>query len=181
MGRFENGSAPKKNGWLVPVLCIGIVICLAVTVWALFFRKPAVVLTPDYAPVETEAYAEAIPDDNSEKAEAPQGGGSISIQYMDQVTIDLSDKKAALEYANPGSSTQDIVLQIVIQGEIVAQSGTINPGKQVKELELLSGTEKMLQPGTYTDAKYVILSYHPETGEKAMVNTEAAITVTVQN
>ena len=171
----------NKNKWLVPVLCIGIVLCMGVTIWALFFRKPAVVLTPDYAPVETEAHAETIPDDNSEKLEAPQGGGSISIQYIDQVTIDLSDKMAILEYANPGSSTQDIVLQIVIHGEIVAQSGKITPGKQVKLLDLLEGAEKMLQPGTYTDAKYVILSYHPETGEKAMVNTEAAITVTVQN
>ena len=71
----------NKNKWLVPVLCIGIVLCMAVTIWALFFRKPAVVLTPDYAPVETEAHAETIPNDVSEKAEAPQGGGSISIQY----------------------------------------------------------------------------------------------------
>ena len=26
----------NKNKWLVPVLCIGIVLCLAVTMWALF-------------------------------------------------------------------------------------------------------------------------------------------------
>ena len=180
MGKYSNQPAPGRK-WLVPALSIGIVVCLGITAWALFFRKPNVVLTPDYAPVETEAHAETIPNDLSEKAEAPAGGGSISIQYADQVTIDLSDKKALVDYANPGSSTQNIVLQIVVQDQILAQSGTIAPGRQVKELDLLPGAEKMLQPGTYQNAKYVILSYHPETGEKAMVNTEAAITVTVQN
>ena len=181
MGRYENNTAGKINKWLIILLCVGIVVCLAVTIWALFFRKTDVVLTPDYAPLETEANAEPIPDDNGEKLDAPEGGGSISIHYVDQVTIDLSDKKATLEYANPGRSTQDIVLQIVIQGEIVAQSGTINPGKQVKQLELLPDAEKMLQPGTYTDSMFKILSYDPETGEKAMVDTEAVITVTVQD
>ena len=37
----------NKNKWLVPVLCIGIVLCLAVTMWALFFRDGGKPIAPD--------------------------------------------------------------------------------------------------------------------------------------
>ena len=37
----------------------------------------------------------------------------------------------------------------------------------------------MLKEGVYTDAVFRILSYDPDTGEKAMVDTLAEITVTV--
>ena len=95
------------------------------------------------------------------------------------MTIDLSEKKAALQFANPSKSTQDMVLQIVIQDVIIAQSGRLEPGYRLKELSLWDGAEKMLAEGGY-DGKFVILSYDPVSGEKAMVNTEAAITVTVK-
>ena len=58
-------------------------------------------------------------------------------------------------------------------------TGTIRPGNQVSELELLDGAAKKLQEGVY-DAVFRILSYDPVTGEKAMVDTLAEITVTVQ-
>ena len=61
----------------------------------------------------------------------------------------------------------------------MVQSGTIRPGNQVSELELLDGAAKKLQEGVY-DAVFRILSYDPVTGEKAMVDTLAEITVTVQ-
>ena len=177
----KNEEKDKKRKWLIIILLLALIVCIGVTIWALFFREPAVVLTPDYAPQETEENAKAIPDDDGTKLEAAEGGGAISIEYTSSVTIDLSDKKAILQYANPGKSTQDVVVQIVIQDEIIVQSGTIKPGNQVKELALIDGAEKKLQEGVYTNAKLVILSYDPVTGEKAMVNTEGAITVTVQS
>lgn len=177
-GKYE---AEKQQTRLIVLLSIGIAVCLAVTIWALFFRQPRVVLTPDYAPRETEQNAEPIPDDNSVRLDTPAGGGSITIEYDNHATIDLSDKKAYLSYANPGKSTQNIVLRIEIQDTVVAQSGTIQPGSQVRVLALLEGAEKQLQTGVYTDAAFKILSYDPETGEKAMIDTVAEITVTVRN
>lgn len=170
----------KKQKWLILILIIGIVICLGVTIWALFFRQSGETLPPDYAPQVLEPNAQPIPGDDNTKLDAPEGGGAISLEYDNQVTIDLSDGKAYLSYANPGKSTQDIVLCIEIQDTAVAQSGIIKPGNQVSELELLDGAEKMLQEGVYTDAVFRILSYDPETGEKAMIDTLAEITVTVQ-
>ena len=169
----------KKRKWLIIILVIGIVICLGITVWTLFFRQTNDTLAPDYAPQVLEPNAQPIPDGDDSKLDAPEGGGAISLEYNSQVTVDLSDGKAYLSYANPGKSTQDIVLRIEIQNTAVAQSGTIRPGNQVSELELMDGTAKKLQEGVY-DAVFRILSYDPVTDEKAMVDTLAEITVTVQ-
>lgn len=176
-----SGSNEKKSQkWLVVLLSTLILLCIAVTIWALFLRQPDPVLIPDYAPQETEANAQPIEGDDETKLDAPEGGGAISIEYENRVVIDISEGKAYLSYANPGKSTQDIVLRIEIQETAVAQSGTIKPGKQLSELELVDGAADMLQPGVYENAQFRILSYDPVTGEKAMVDTLAAITVTVQ-
>lgn len=165
--------------WLIILLSVGIAICLGVTVWALFFRQPKDNASSDYAPQVLEPNAIALSDADETKLDAPEGGGAISLEYDDKVTIDLSDGRAYLNYANPGKSTQDIVLRIEIQDTAVAQSGTIPPGNKVNELELLEGAANMLKEGVYTDAVFRVLSYDPDTGEKAMVDTLAKITVTV--
>ncbi len=172
-------NVPK---WLVVALSAIIVVSVTLTVWAIFFREPDTppVLTPDYAPVEKEENAENIENDDDTKMEAEQGGGAVGIMYSDQVTIDLSDKKATLYFANPGKSLQDMVLQIVIKDEIIVQSGTIVPGKQIRTIDILDGKEKLLSEGIY-DAKFVAYYYDAETGERAMLNTEIIITVTVKN
>ena len=176
-GNFERKEI-KKN-WLIPVLMAGIVICIGVTIWALFFRQSGEALVPDYAPQETEQNARPIEGDDGAKLDAPEGGGAISLEYDSHVTVDLSDGKAYLSCANPGKSTQDIVLRIEIQDTAVIQSGTIRPSNQVSELELLDGAADKLREGVY-DAVFRILSYDPVTGEKAMVDTLAEITMTVQ-
>ncbi len=175
-----NNQTEKKNNtkWLILLLLLITAIAIGVTVWALFFRSSGPTLTPDYAPVETEANAESIPDDSGDKMDSPQGGGSVSISYSTNVTIDLSEKTASLYFANPGKSNQDMVVQVVIQDTILVQSGTLSPGNQVTTLNLLDGAEKQLSPGGY-DGKLVILFYDETTGEKAVVNTEIPVTITV--
>lgn len=178
MNNTKQESGNKKK--LILILSIGIVICIAITIWALFFREPA--STPDYAPEKIEPNAQVIDTDDSSKLEAPSGGGAISLQYEDQVTIDLSDKKAYFNYSNPSKSTQNIVLEIEIQGQTIARSALIEPGYQITELPLLEGADALLSEGIYNEnAAFKILSYDPDSGERAMVDTKAEITVTVQN
>lgn len=169
----------KGKKILIPVLLLITLIAIGVTIWALCFRDTAPVLAPDYAPVEEESNAQAIEDDSGEKLEAEEGGGAVSLTYSNEVTIDLSDKAASLVFANPGKSVQDMVVQIVIDDTVIVQSGTLKPGNQVITLNLLDGAEKQLQPGGY-DGKFVVFYYDPDTGEKAVVNTEIPITITVQ-
>ena len=170
----------NKTTIVVAVLALITVAAVCITVWALFFRDSGgqQVLAPDYAPQQQEQNAETIPDDSGEKMEKPEGGGSVSLTYSNKVTIDISDKAAALYFANPGKSNQDMVIQIAIQDTIILQSGTLSPGNQVKLLNLLEGAETMLQPGGY-EGKFIVLDYDQESGEKAMVNTEIPVTSTV--
>ena len=172
----------NKTTIIIAILAVITVAALCVTMWALFLREPddnnKVILNPDYAPQNKEENAETIPDDTGDKMENPEGGGAVSLTYSNEVTIDLSDKAAAIYFANPGKSNQDMVIQIAIQDTIILQSGTLSPGNQVKILNLLEGAEDMLQPGGY-EGKFVVLYYDPISGEKSMVNTEIPVTINV--
>ncbi|MDO4340617.1 MAG: hypothetical protein Q4C91_21465 [Eubacteriales bacterium] len=159
---------------LVILLLLITAIAVGVTVWALFFRDTTPVLAPDYAPVEEEENAEDIEnEEDTEKMEADEGGGAVSMSYQKNVTISLANQTAALMFQNPSKSVNDMVLQLIIVSAdgtetVIAQSGTIHPGKQVDELALLDGAAQ-LSEGTY-NGKFNILYYDPDTGEKAIVN-----------
>ena len=163
---------------LILLLLLITLLASCTTIWALFFRDDGPVLAPDYAPPEKEQHAETIPGDSGDKLDAPDGGGAVSLTYSNKVTIDLSDKVASLYFANPGKSNQDMLVQISIQDTLILQSGTLNPGQQVKLLDLLEGAEELLQPGGY-EGKFVVFYYNPASGEKAMVNTEIPVTINV--
>ena len=176
----KEAKKQDKSKLLILLLLLITLIAISVTVWALFFRDGGgqQVLAPDYAPQDKEQNAETIPGDTGDKMENPEGGGAVSLTYSNEVTIDLSDKAAALYFANPGKSNQDMVIQIAIQDTIILQSGTLSPGNQVKILNLLEGAEDMLQPGGY-EGKFIVLYYDQTSGEKSMVNTEIPITINV--
>lgn len=169
----------KRTTILIVILALITLAAVCVTIWALFFRGPSVVLTPDYAPVENEFHQKPIEGDNTDdKMEAEEGGGAVSLVYSSYVTIDLSDETATLYFANPGKSVQNMVVQVVIQDEILVQSGKLTPGNEVTTLDLLDGAAKKLAVGGY-DGKFVILYYDPDTGERAIVNTEIPVSISV--
>ena len=176
---MANKETPRVN----PVTWILLLITLAavcVTVWAVFFRDSGdTVLTPDYAPKQEEQNAKPIEGDGGEKLEKPEGGGSVSLTYAREVEIDLGSKTAKLLFANPGKSNQSLVVQIVIQDTVIVQSGTLKPGNQVDTLDLMAGMEKKLAAGTY-EGSFRVLYYDLETGEKAIVDTQIPITITVK-
>lgn len=177
MNQAENNSQ-KRTTIIIIILALITVAALCVTMWALFFRGADTVLIPDYAPQEEESHAQLIPDDSGEKMEAAEGGGAVSLIYATDVTIHLSTEQVTLMFANPGKSTQDMVVQVVIQDTVLVQSGRLAPGKQMTTLDLLDGAAEKLSVGGY-EGKFVILYYDTETGEKAIVNTEIPVTVSV--
>ena len=117
-----------------------------------------------------------------EKLEAAEGGGAVSLIYYDQVTVDLSDNKVYLRFDNPSKSVNNMTLEISIKDTVLAKSGALQPGYRLTELPLQAGVAEKLAAGyAYVDgAKYTIYYYDPTTGERAIVNTEIPITVTVQ-
>lgn len=168
----------KNSRCLITLLCMVALVAVGISVWALFFRDDSV-LPLDYIPQAEEQNAQAIPNDSGLPADSPSGGGSVSLTYSNEITVDRSDEMASLFFANPGRSNQDMSVQIVIHDEVIAQSGKLRPGYQITEFALLDGAAKRLAVGGY-EGKFVILYYAPETGEKAAVNTEIPVTITVQ-
>lgn len=176
--KSKHGNKEKHKQMLIIALILLLLITVAITVWALFFRDTTPVLAPDYAPQQTEENAEPFEDDNDgEKLQQQQGGGAVSLTYSKEVTIDLSDNVAKLLFANPYKSNQDMILQIVIQDTVIVQSGLLTPGHQVTKLELFDNAK--LSKGTY-EGKFIVLYYQKDTGEKAMINTEIPLTITVE-
>lgn len=164
---------------LISALALITVIAIIIMIWAIWFREPDIIINPDYAPEEEEPNQESM-EGSGDKLEQPDGGGAVSILYStDDIIIDLSEKKISLMFGNPSRSNMDMILQVVIQDQVIVQSGRITPGHRVRTLELIKDAEKMLSTGGYK-AKYVVLYYDPESGEKAIVNTEIPIDITVK-
>ncbi len=178
MGAREQKKEQRDGKkWLLLLLLLLLIVTIGITIWALFFRS-ATVLQPDYAPRKAEQHAHDIGDSGEQKLEQAQGGGAVSITYTTQVEVSLSAKQATVYFANPSKSNQDIVLQIVVQDVVIAQSGTISPGKQTEKLDLLEGAAEQLTPGGY-NGNFVVLYYQPDTHEKTIVNTEIPVNITV--
>ena len=135
-------------------------------------------LPPDYPPKETESNQEPITEDSGGSIQTPEGGGAVNITYAETVNVDLSDKIASLYYANPSRSNQNVAIAVVIGDTVIVKSELITPGNMVTELALNDGAENKLSVGSY-DAEIVVYCYHPETGEKAMIDARANIILNV--
>ena len=168
------------RGMIILIVAMSVVIVAAVGVafWALTAREQ-VVITPDYAPPEEEKYAEQIQGDQGGKFESEEGGGAVAVEFTKSITVDLSDKKAALNFGNPSRSNQQMVLQIWVHDVCIAQSGALKPGYKVSTLDLLPGATKSFAGVGGYDGKLVILNYDEVTGEKAMVNIEFPLRIDV--
>ena len=175
-----NGRSKADAGskFIIALLSVVAVSALCIAVWALFFRETGGIIPPDHAPGQTEQNQVPIEGDSGDKLEAEEGGGAVSLTYSDKVQIDLSEGKASLLLANPGRSSHDIVLQIVVSDQLLVMSGRLTPGHRVETLDLEPGAAEKLREGVYT-GKFVVLCYDPVSGERAPVNTEIPVSVTV--
>ena len=153
---------------------------LLVTVWALCLRPDKQPLVPDYALPEEDKNAVDAIGGNDQKLEYSQGGGAVGFEYSEAAYINLQTGKIDMFFKNPHRSSGDIVLQIVIQDTVIAQSGRLVPGKQISVMELLKGKAEILAPGGY-NAKFIAIMYNSETGERAMIESELTLLVTVPN
>ncbi len=161
---------------IVVLTIIVTVVAISVTIITLMTNQKTVI-SPDFAPIEKETYAETLDGENTEKLQQQEGGGAVSLTYSKDVTIDLANDTAEFLFQNPAKSNQNMVLQIVIHDTVVAQSGLIETGYGVKKLDLFKSVD--LQVGEY-EGKYNVLYYDAESGEKAILNTEIPISIVVK-
>ena len=162
------------------VLTVILTVALCVTVWAIWLRNDSdnAHLTPDYPPHSIDTNQTPIDNDNTQKLPASTGGGAINVTYAKEAQISRSSGKVSLYYANPNASNQNVAVSIMIGDKVIAKSGIITPGNMLTEMYLEKGIADILSVGGY-NATLVIRAYHPQTNEKAMVDTNAELIVEV--
>lgn len=180
--KTEKEEKKKKRfflWWWILLLLI-LLIAVGVIVWALFIRAPKTenTLAPDYAPRQVEQHARVYGGETS-KLEQTDGGGAVTLEYTTDINISLSEKKVYFSVANPYQSNQSMLVQIKIKDEVIAESGTLQPGYKLGELDITEQKAKMLSEGVY-DGQILIWYYQPDTGERAVVNTAIPVSINVQ-
>lgn len=169
----------KQLAIIIAVLTLALTASVTITVWVLFFGdNVGTPITPDYPPQSTEQNQKPLEGDDGEKMESPKGGGAINVTYTTNVTVDLSENKVTLLYANPQASNQNVAILIMVDDLVVAKSDLITPGHGVDTLSLEKYAQERLVAGGY-DGELVIRAYNPETNEKAMVDAKGKIEITV--
>ncbi len=169
----------KQLAIIIAVLALALTASITITVWVLFSGDNAgTLITPDYPPQSTEPNQKPLEGDDGEKMESPNGGGAINVTYTTNVTVDLSENKVTLLYANPQASNQNVAILIMIDDLVVAKSDLITPGHGVDTLTLEKYAKERLAEGGY-DGELVIRAYNPETNEKAMVDAKGKVEITV--
>lgn len=164
---------------IITVLVLIILLLGGMCAFLLMEKEEETPLAPDIAPSYTDKYSEPMDEDNdNEKLEHPDGGGAASIAFTKTATIDLSKEQASVMFGNPSRSEQDMMVQIVIQDVIIAQSGLITPGNKISTLDLLPDASERLDTGLYLGS-YIVLFYNRETGEREVVSTEIPINIFV--
>ena len=160
---------------LLILLVIGIIVCVILLNTD---KDPAVQnnsnnsnqIVPDYPPQETDPHQSPMDNDPGGTLEVEDGGAGVNLTYTATATVDLSEEKVTLYYANPSKSTQDMVVALVIDDKVICRSQRITPGNQIRELSLAEGVKDSLKAdGSRYDAQYVVGCYNPETNEKAIV------------
>ena len=135
-------------------------------------------IVPDYPAPPLDEGAESV-EDNEDKLDAPEGGGAVSMIYSDEVSIDLSDKKVTLLFANPNRSTHNVSIQLVVQDVVLAESGLLLPSHRITSLDVKDGIN--IPAGVYANnAKIVIKFYDPNTNACSIVNSDILVTLTVR-
>ena len=166
----------KKSRRLILLLLLIAILAVIIAVWALFFNNKTEIIAPDKIP-SADNNIEKIPGDADIKNESPADGGAVTLTFSKDVTIE--NGKAELYFANPGKSTHDIVLQIIIRDNVIAQSGAIAPGNQIKSLDLAEKADEILTKGEY-DGRFMVYYYDKQNGEKAVLNTEIPVNISVK-
>jgi len=172
-----NKERKKKNPMTIALIAV-IDICLAVVVIMLIRGNKK--LIPDYASgtIDTNAIKE---DTVKNKKEYKAGGGSVNLKFSDVVEIDLEKKTAKLYFKNPGTSSADIMLYLLIRNgeeEIVLGSSEVIPaGYAIYKMDLNNVSN--LAKGGY-DGILKTVYYNEKTKSKEMIDSEIKVKIEVK-
>ena len=164
-----------RKGCLLQLLLM--LLALIAIITAIWFIQNPEIIDPDYNILDVDENIEEMPDEG-DPVESTAGGGSVVLNFSYDVMVDLSSKKATLYFGLPSNSNKDAVLQLIVDDLLIAQSGRLPPGNQVKTMTVQDSAARRLKAGGYNGVLRV-LYYNDETGERAILDTEIEVSITV--
>lgn len=170
----EKKAIDQRCKRAVVTVLLTAILCFACLKWLIHSNRSSSVLIPDVAPEQLEKYAELIdpniPEGQAETA-TPSGDHNASIFYSDEFFLFPEESFLHVLIADPASSQQDIVVQILVQDTLLARSDLLEPGYQMQKIDLLPGVLEKLSPGRY-NAVLNIFYYDHTTKEKTDMNVK---------
>ena len=86
-----------------------------------------------------------------------------------------------MRFDNPTKSVQNMSLEMILHGDVIAYSGLIQPGKRIRTMTLTQDAWERLNPGRYTtEAYFLVRFFDPNTNECAILQSEIEIEIIVQ-
>lgn len=139
-------------------------------------------ISPDRPLPSVDAAAEKLEGDDSEKPDVKPGGGSLSLVYTLEASVNVSSGDIQIRFENPNESTHNVALDMYLVSEgkeyLVAQSDLLEAGYGLKHLKLLENAPE-LSEGIYAGL-YRLHCYDPITGEELVLTPEiTGVNVTV--
>ena len=155
-----------------------IFVCVGILIYLIINLDNSI--TPDYASgvIDTNAIKEDTVPTNKEYK---KGGGSVNLKFSDVVEIDSAAKTAKLYFKNPGTSSEEILLRLIIRKDdqefILGSSDTIPPGYAIYKMNL--DDISMLAKGGY-DGILKAVYYNEKTKAKEMIDSEIKVKIEVK-
>ena len=175
-----------KPRWPFLLLFFGLLTAAVILATMLMQQTEAgpVVINPGNPLPPRDPYVSPIEDDDTEKADVAEGGGSVSMIYTLEAKATLSSGEIGIYFKNPNASSHNVVVELyLLNGEdevLVAQSGLVEPGFALDRLTLHSDAA-VLTEGVY-EGLYKVQCYDPVSGERALVAPQiTGVSVSVYN
>ena len=169
----------KKYTVIEVVLILLIIACIGCYISFGIYKSK--LLIPDYAPGEIDINAIKEEDKKESKTTGSEDKSTAKIMFSNVVAINKKSKKAKLYFKNPGSSTENMVLYLIIrQGEketVLGKSKLIPAGYAIYEMEL--DNISSIQKGGYEGILKSVY-YNEKTNVKEMVDTEIKVSIEVE-
>jgi hypothetical protein len=162
------------------LLLLGGLIAGGILLGNMLTRQPAPVENPTKAP---DPYIEPMTEESEPRATSEAGGGSVSMIYTLEASIQQGSDTATIYFKNPSASNHDVAIDFYILsgGErvLLGSTGLVPPGNGISQVKI-DTSEIALAPGKYVGL-YKVGYYNPETGEKALVGSEITdVVITVK-
>lgn len=175
-----------KRTRVAVVLLLVIAVLLSIRLG--WFGKGPVVLEPDYPVIDDDIHAKPT-NDNETKLDVSENGGAVAVAWSGDVRYDRATEMLTLRYSNPSKSTQAVVVQAIVYGDtdettgqkteyLLAESGVLRPGFYLDSIPGCLDSSVTLSTGTYSGLLRIYF-YNPNTGERAIVNTEIPLQIKV--